>query len=125
MAVLVEIFVFATGRVKRKNEISYIRKFLRELETGVKNIEGAQDGMYLKPQAQFVYFEAQLKVAQMIISARSNHLSSNQSFEILKILRQKLDFIEFLSTNAKGKFPEEKFYEVFFDEARGLEWLKF
>ena len=125
VAVLVEIFVFLAGRIRRKNEITYIRRFIKEIESGVKKIEGAQDGMYRKPQAQFLYFESQLKVAEMIISARSSHLSSDQSFEILKIVRQRADFVAFLSSAAKGKYPEEKFYDMFFDQVRELEWLKF
>ena len=124
MAILVEMFVFFTGRIKRKNEIAYIRRFFRELESDVKNMMGAQDGMYTKPQAQFVYFSAQLKVAQMIISARSSHLSSDQSFEILKLVNQRSDFVQFLASEAKGKYPEEKFYDMFFDDVKELKWLK-
>ena len=52
-------------------------------------------------------------------------MSSDQSFEILKIVRQRADFVAFLSSAAKGKYPEEKFYDMFFDQVRELEWLKF
>ena len=38
---------------------------------------------------------------------------------------QKLNFVEFLKSEAKGKTPEEKFYDLFFDEVKQLKWLKF
>ena len=123
VVLLVQGVTFIDHRIKRNNEIDYIRTFFKDHESEIKNIQGAQDGRYTRESAQFAYHKAQMRVASIIVSARSSHLNDEQSFEIIKIIVTEIDFIEFLSS--ENGVPEDKFYDQFFDKLRELEWLKF
>ena len=125
VAILVGVVPFIGDQIKRRNEISYIRTFIRAWESEIKNMQGAEDGRYTRTAAQFAYHKERLRTAMVIVSARAKHLTDEQSFEIAKVITHQLSLTEFISVTRKGSSPDESFYDMFFNQLRELKWLKF
>ena len=121
VALLVEAVIGFRMLFRRRAAVSYVRDFLREFETTLAEVQPSDDGRVSKGEFQFALWKAHLDSSRLVISAHSPHLRRENFIEIMKVLDGQYRLTSIIPAR---KFPDQNFYDMYFERLRELGWLK-
>ena len=121
VAILVEAVIGFRMLLRRRAAVSYLCAFFREFERTVAEVQESDDGKVSRGEFQFALWKNHLDNARLIISAHSPDLRRENFIEIMNILDGRYRLTNIIPAN---KVPDQKFYDMYFEELRKLGWLK-
>ena len=121
VALLVEAVIGFRMLFRRRAAVSFLRDFFREFEKEISEVQVSDNEVISKGEIQFALWKGSLDDARLVVSAHSPHLRRDNFIEIMKILAGLHRVTNIIPAN---KYPDQNFYDGYFDRLRKLGWLK-
>ena len=121
VALIVEAVIAFRMVFRRRATVSHLRDFFRDFETKLAEVQPSNDGRVSRGEFQFALWKDHLDNARLVVSSHSPDLGRENFIEVMKVVDQRYRFTSIIPAN---KVPDEKFYGLYFEELRKLDWLE-